>query len=223
MELVIRVLAIIVFVLPFYVLHAGVTALPSMEMTLDQSVDPTLSLPDDSKGEGLNPIRKIAKDFRSTVQMYREQRALAQKRGDVSQYDELLKEAEIITKEIEAASMQHDAYMARYQEGDTTSGEQAIRLTAVIQAQSQPFKNILMRMNSVITQQIDTSVPQRPYHKKFAPTAHSAPPTRYLQSKTTEISESLNRGDPADDTEKPLPMSEGRARSTSEHEIDPIH
>ncbi len=223
MELVIRFFTITACALPVCVLHAGMTTLPSMEMTLDQSIDPTLSLPDDSKGEGLNPIRRMAKDFRSTIQMYREQRALAQKRGDVSQYDELLKEAEIITKEIEAASMQHDAYMAKYQEGDTTSGEQAIRLTAVIQAQSQPFKNILMRMNSVITQQIDTSVPQRPYHKKFAPTAHSAPPTRYLQGKATEVPENLNRSETADDTEQPIPMSEGRARSTSEHEIDLIH
>ncbi len=223
MELVRRILIIVIFVLPVYVSYGDVPALPSMEMTLDQSIDPTLSLPDDSKETGLNPIRKMAKDFRSTIQMYREQRVLAQKRGEVSQYDELLKEAEVITKEIEVASMQHDAYMAKYQDGDTTSGEQAIRLTAIIQAQSQPFKNILMRMNSVITQQIDASIPQRPYHKKFAPTAHSAPPTRYLQGKTTEVSKGFSRSEVTEDADQPIPMTEGRPRSTAEEEIDPIH
>lgn len=209
--------SLVAFIWSVTLCYANETPLSSMAMTLDQSIDPALSLPDDSK-ETSNPIRKMAKDFRSTIKTYREQRQLAKNRGEADRYDHLLKEAEAMIKEMEEASMQHDAYMAKYQEGDITSGAQAIRLAEIIRAQSQPFQNILLRMNQVIKTTGIIDMVGRPYHKKFELTPRSAPPTRFMKNKTEGIKKPANG---ENEENEPVPVLEGRAKSLSpETEID---
>ncbi|MES2608293.1 MAG: hypothetical protein V4544_06160 [Pseudomonadota bacterium] len=130
-----------------------------------------------------NPLRKIAENVRDMIEEYTKRRNLAEKRGDLNRYDELLKDANDLAKEIEAASNEHDMRMEQYQKGDIKSGEQAVRLTELIQSRTEPFNSLLWRMDQVIAEikHDDTTMPERTAYEGIPPTSKLVPLTSRTQ------------------------------------------
>lgn len=126
---------------------------------------------DDGKQRPLS-LGEIAKNVKILIEEYTKRRALAQKQGAENRYDELLKDANALAKEIEDASHKHDELrMEQSQKGNIESGVQADRLTEIIQSRTEPFNSLLWRMDQVIAEikHDDTAMPDRAAHEGIPP------------------------------------------------------
>lgn len=128
----------------------------------------------DNKNEGnkqpLVPISEIAKNVKNLIEEYTKLRNLAQKKGSENRYDELLKDANALAKEIENASHKYDELrLEQSQKGTLESGEQA----KIIQNLTEPFNSLLWRMDQVIAEikQADTTMPTRTAYDGIPPTS----------------------------------------------------
>lgn len=138
----------------------------------------------------LNPLRKMAEDVKRMIEEYTKRRNLVRKGGAENRYDELLKTANDLAKEIEAASNEHDVRMEQYQKGNIKSGEQAVRLTELVQSRTEPFNALLWRMDQVIAEiQSDTSLQNPSVPGGIAPTTKLVPQKLYKQEKIGDILE----------------------------------
>ena len=128
----------------------------------------------DNKNDGskqpLVPISEIAKNVKNLIEEYTKLRNLAQKKGSENRYDELLKDANALAKEIENASHKYDELrLEQSQKGRLESGEQA----KIIQNLTEPFNSLLWRMDQVIAEikQADTTMPTRTAYDGIPPTS----------------------------------------------------
>lgn len=138
-------------------------------------------------------LSEIAKNVKSLIEEYKKLRNLAQKQGSENRYDELLKDANDLAKEIEDASHRYDELkLEQAQKGSAESGAQADRLTEIIQSRTEPFNSLLWRMDQVIAEikQGDTIVPDKTPHEGIPPTsklvaltARTQPPEEFSASK----------------------------------------
>ena len=134
-------------------------------------------------------LRKIAEvvklkfeEYRMKIEAYRKRLGFSHKRGVENRYDELLKDANELAKEIDAASSEHDLLMEQPQKVDIKSAEEAIQLTEFIQIRTHLFDS-LWRMDHVIDEINDTdaAMPYRHAHSGLAPTARLIPIASRIQ------------------------------------------
>ena len=125
-----------------------------------------------------NPLRAMARDFRSLVSVYRQKKDLAEKLGVKNNYENLYQQAKDLVKELEVASDLHDAYMNQYQKGDMRSGKKAIHLAQLMRHKRQPFNALLWRMEKLISEisKEDERMPQPCTHPLPLSTAPLSPP-----------------------------------------------
>lgn len=138
-------------------------------------------------------LSEIAENVKAQIEKYTKLRNLAQKQGSENRYDELLKDANDLAKEIEDASHKYDELrLAQTQKGNAESGAQADRLTEIIQSRTEPFNSLLWRMDQVIAEikQGDMNMPDRTPHEGIPPTsklvaltARTQPPEKGIEQK----------------------------------------
>lgn len=119
-------------------------------------------------------LSEIAKNVKVLIEEYTKRRDLAQSQGSENRYDELLKDANDLAKEIEDASQKYDELrLEQSQKGNAESGEQANRLTEIIQSRTEPFNSLLWRMDQVIAEikHDDTVMPDRAASEGIPPTS----------------------------------------------------
>lgn len=136
-------------------------------------------------------LNEIAENVKAQIEKYTKLRNLAQKQGSENRYDELLKDANDLAKEIEDASHKHDELrMEQSQKGNVESGAQADRLTEIIQSRTEPFNSLLWRMDQVIAEikHDDTTMPG---HTTYGPAHEGIPPTPKLATSRTQREEAI--------------------------------
>lgn len=146
---------------------------------------------DDGKQRPIS-LSEIAKNVKNLIEEYTKRRDLAQKQGSENRYDELLKDANALAKEIEDASHKHDELrMEQSQKGNAESGAQADRLTEIIQSRTEPFNSLLWRMDQVIAEikHDDASIPDRTAPDR---TAHEDIPPTFKLASRTQLPEKLS-------------------------------
>jgi hypothetical protein len=146
----------------------------------------------DNKNDGnkqvLIPLTEIAKNVKNLIEEYTKLRNLAQKRGSENRYDELLKDANALAKEIENASHKYDELrLEQSQKGTVESDEQA----KIIQNLTEPFNSLLWRMDQVIAEikQDDTTMPDR---TAYGIAYEVTPPTSKLVTARTQREEAIS-------------------------------
>lgn len=143
----------------------------------------TLNNKNDGSKQPLVPLNEIAKNVKILIEEYTKLRNLAQKQGSQNRYDELLKDANNLAKEIEDASHKYDELrLEQSQKENAESNAQAERLTEIIQSRTEPFNSLLWRMDQVIAEikHDKTVMPERL-------SLEGIPPTTKLVAKTSRM------------------------------------